>query len=242
MFAGPNGSGKSTLIRKLSKDFAAEGLFQLHRYLNADDIHRELQEGRAFPLDFLGRAVTVEQLREVIIGGGRLKPNDPFLRAMHLDDSGLTADPATCTAYAAAAFTDFLRDELLATGHSFSFETVMSHRSKTHFFARARGEGYRTYLYFIATETAYLNIRRVQERTALGGHDVPEDKIVERYDRCLGLLAEALSNAHRAFLFDNSGDEPVWLAERTPEGRLELKVGPEALPGWFKKWVPRKSS
>ena len=46
----------------------------------------------------------------------------------------------------------------------------MSHRSKTDFFARARAAGYRTYLYFIATESSHLNIYRVRNRTALGGH------------------------------------------------------------------------
>jgi hypothetical protein len=45
--------------------------------------------------------------------------------------------------------------------------------------------------------------------------------------------------ADRAFLFDNSGEAPIWLAELTPERKLELKVDPAALPSWFRKWVPQ---
>jgi predicted ABC-type ATPase len=149
----------------------------------------------------------------------------------------LTAPAEACDAYAAAAVADFLREELLAAGQSFSFETVMSHPSKIDFFAKARAAGYRTYLYFIATESSHLNIYRVKNRVALGEHDVPEDKIVERYKRCLELVGQALVRAYRAFLFDNSGVEPIWLAQLTPEGKLQLKVAADSLPLWFNTWV-----
>jgi predicted ABC-type ATPase len=60
---------------------------------------------------------------------------------------------------------------------------------------------------------------------------------VQRYQRCLELVGEALSQAYRAFLFDNSGTEPVWLAQVTPEREWQFKVATDALPAWFKKWV-----
>ena len=46
----------------------------------------------------------------------------------------------------------FLRQKFLELKISFTFETVMSHRSKVELLAKARDVGYRTYLYFIATE------------------------------------------------------------------------------------------
>ena len=113
----------------------------------------------------------------------------------------------------------------------------MSHRSKVDFLATARDAGYKTYLYFIAPESSDLNISRVLSRTVLGGHDVPQSKIVERYKRSLELLGRALSNAYRAFLFDNSGVEPIWLAELSPDAGFQLKVAPPSLPDWFKTWV-----
>src|SRR5205085_3831240 len=59
MFAGPNGSGKTSLVRKLAREFTADGLFQLHQFINADSIFRDLQEGRGVAIESLGR--TVEQ-------------------------------------------------------------------------------------------------------------------------------------------------------------------------------------
>jgi predicted ABC-type ATPase len=237
MFAGPNGSGKTSVVRKFARDFSPDGLFQLHHFINADNIFRDLHEGRGVPLDALGRTVTVEQLRTALGAGGRLRADHPFLDAAKVEQARLTAPASVCDAYVAAAVADFLRDELFAVGHSFSFETVMSHRSKIDFFARARAAGYRTYLYFVATESADINVYRVKNRAALGGHDVPEDKVVERYKRSLELVGAALSHAHRAFLFDNSSAELVWLAQLTPEGKFELKVAADALPAWFRTWV-----
>jgi predicted ABC-type ATPase len=237
MFAGPNGSGKTSLVRKLARDFSADGLFQLHHFINADDLFRDLQEGRGISLDFLGQTVAVEQVRAALVSGGRLRPHHPFLEAMQLVNGCLLAPANVSDNYVAAAIADFLREELLVASQSFSFETVMSHRSKIDFFARARAAGYRTYLYFIATESSHLNIYRVQNRAALGGHDVPEDKIVERYKRCLELVGEALSHAYWAFLFDNSGAESVWLAQLTPDGVLQLKMAADSLPAWFRTWI-----
>ncbi len=237
MFAGPNGSGKTSLIRKFAREFSADGLFQLHHYLNADDIYRDLQENRGISLEFLGLPLKVEQLRTALLGGGRLGSDHPFFDAVEIKNARLVVPANACDDYVAAAVTDFLRDELLAAGQSFSFETVMSHRSKIEFFARARAAGYRTYLYFIATESSHLNIYRVKTRAALGGHDVPENKIMERYRRCLELVGEALHSAYRAFLFDNSGAEPIWLSQLQPDGMMQLKTDADVLHAWFRRWV-----
>lgn len=236
MFAGPNGSGKSSLVRVYSREFSATGLFSLHHYINADDLSRSLA---ADGVDFaaFGLAVTWPQLRDSLIGAARLRADHPFLAAGQVRDSRLTVPDDKCDAYVAASIADFLRDELLACGQSFSFETVMSHRNKVEFFARARADGYRTYLYFICTDSPELNVGRVKTRVATGGHDVPEDKIVSRYHRCLELVRDALAHACRAYVFDNSGAEPVWLAKFNPDGTSELQVPGDTLPRWFETWI-----
>jgi predicted ABC-type ATPase len=236
MFAGPNGSGKTSLMRALAREFSPQGLFSLHHFINADHLSRDLQ-GDGIGFAAFGLEVTWQQLRESLIGAGRLDADHPFLEAAQVLDSRLTAPPDTCDGYVAACIADFLRDELLACGRSFAFETVMSHRSKIEFFARARADGYRTYLYFIATDSAQVNLGRVKERVAAGGHDVPEEKVLERYERCLQLVRHALAHAYRAFIFDNSGAEMVWLAEFDPLGECEVQVSRECLPRWFNTWV-----
>ena len=70
MFAGPNGSGKTSLVRKLAKDFSPDGLFQLHHFINADDLFRNLQTGQGIGLDFLGSTVEVEHVRAALTAGG----------------------------------------------------------------------------------------------------------------------------------------------------------------------------
>lgn len=97
--------------------------------------------------------------------------------------------------------------------------------------------GYRTYLYFIATEDPEINIARVKSRVQLGGHDVPVDKIVSRYARSLDLLLPAIRQSNRAYLFDNSchGSESLWVAEITDGCDLETKCSP--VPIWFERAV-----
>jgi len=58
--------------------------------------------------------------------------------------------------------------------------------------AQAQRVGYRTYLYFIATDDPEINISRVRNSVKLGGHSVPEDRIAPRYGRSLDLLMEAI--------------------------------------------------
>lgn len=128
-------------------------------------------------------------------------------------------------------FSDFIRNKLLEVQMSFTFETAMSSDDKVTFMLKAREFGYRTYLYFVATEDPEININRVRNRVASGGHPVPTQKIVQRYGRCLNLLPAAVAASNRAYIFDNSAADLVLLAEVTDGTDLEFKV--EEVPDWF---------
>jgi predicted ABC-type ATPase len=80
---------------------------------------------------------------------------------------------------------DELRASCLTRHVSFTFETVMSHVSKVEFFQQCREAGFDTVLYFVGTGDPALNVARVAQRVALGGHDVPRDRIASRYERCM---------------------------------------------------------
>ena len=105
---------------------------------------------------------------------------------------------------------------------------------------QAQRAGYRTYLYFIATDDPEINISRVRNRVKLGGHGVPEDRIAPRYYRSLDLLMDAIRNSNRAYIFDNSTDTQnrTWLAEITEGKELEMKT--DRMPAWFKRSVWEK--
>jgi predicted ABC-type ATPase len=99
---------------------------------------------------------------------------------------------------------DRLRDECLKEGRSFSFETVMSHPSKIELLKQAKALGFDALLYFVSTANPRINVRRVAQRVAEGGHDVPVDRIIDRYERTMAMLPAAILAADVARLFDNT--------------------------------------
>ncbi len=100
------------------------------------------------------------------------------------------------------------RDACLGAKRSFSFETVMSHPSKVDFLALAKAAGFFVQLFSIGTDDPRTNIGRVALRVALGGHDVPQDRIVARWHRTMALLPLAIVISDRSFIFDNSASGP----------------------------------
>jgi predicted ABC-type ATPase len=75
-----------------------------------------------------------------------------------------------------------------------------------------------------------INEERVAARVLKGGHNVPADKIVSRYERSLSHLAKAISRSNRAYLFDNSEKSHRLVAE-FEEGKL-ISVSDKP-PGWL---------
>lgn len=96
------------------------------------------------------------------------------------------------------------REACLAARTSFSFETVMSHPSKVDVTRRAKSLGFRVKLFFVGVEEPTINIARVAQRVAQGGHDVPRDRIVARYHRTMALLPDAVVAADHSIIFDNT--------------------------------------
>lgn len=241
MFAGPNGSGKSTLKRELREQLAP--LYGV--YLNPDDLEQSLVS--EMQIDFARYGLNVTQ--NAVLSAFQ---DSPFLRAHGLSEvmNGLRFEANVLdfspvgipiNSYIASTAIAFIRGQLLSARHSFTFETVMSHPSKVDFLKLAQESGFRTYLYFVATDDPAINCSRVKNRVARGGHDVPQEKIVSRYHRALELLYDAIGNTNRAYIFDNSGDgtKQTWLAEITEGKTLELKSN--SVPVWFNKYVLEKA-
>lgn len=230
MFAGPNGSGKSTL-----KQVVPDHLIGL--YINADEIEAEIRESDSLELERFNLSEDSARLVELIVSNSRLSVgvDDIQIRngALHF---GVVSEHA----YLASVISEVMRQLLLEKGASFTFETVMSHPSKVEFLEKARVAGYRTYLYYVATEDPEINIGRVAYRVTQKGHDVPKDKIVSRYTRSLELLLSAIKVSSRAYLFDNSGapGEQTWFAEVTDGDQLEFRT--TEIPAWFKEYVLKR--
>lgn len=230
MFAGPNGSGKSTIKSVIRPEL-------LGVYINPDDIEDELRVQGFLDLGAFGVSTTQEEALAFFRNSELLKKADLLAVAdsLALDAGKLSFHPSEVNSYLASVTADFIRHKLLESGTSFTFETVMSSADKVTFLEKAQQRGFRTYLYYVATEDPVINISRVRNRVRLGGHPVPEDKIVSRYGRSLGLLADAIRHTNRAYIFDNSSRQHVWLAEVTDGKVLEMKS--DSMPVWFKRAV-----
>jgi predicted ABC-type ATPase len=88
LFAGPNGSGKTTLVRQLAKEYSAQGLFHLHRFINADDILAQLLAPEGLSWVSLQTRLSWNRLRDSIIRGGRLRADHLFLAEANLKRGG----------------------------------------------------------------------------------------------------------------------------------------------------------
>lgn len=227
MFAGPNGSGKSTIKDMLPAQW-------LGVYINADDIEKSIRNVGSLNLSDFQVAANAVDLQQFLAASTLLEKAGLLAQAQQLTlvDNHVQSGGAEVNSYVASVLADFIRHKLLAAEVSFTFETVMSSPDKIDFLYKAQKAGYRTYLYFVATEDPDINVARVQARVEMGGHPVAEDKIRERYGRSLGLLPEALMYADRAYIFDNSGGGKVWIAEVTHGTEVEMKT--DQMPAWFK--------
>lgn len=226
MFAGPNGSGKSTLKDVLDPHW-------LGIYVNADDIEADIRAHGFVSLKPFGVESTQAELLAFFADSDFLNKQglQEASKKIRLEDRCVVFGEVQVNSYFASVLVDFIRHDLVRRKVSFTFETVMSARAKVEFFCKARAQGFRTYLYYVATEDPEINISRVAHRVSMGKHDVPRDKIIERYHRSLDLLADAVTCADRAYVFDNSDSERVWIAEITDGDEMELKT--DLMPFWF---------
>lgn len=157
MFAGPNGSGKSTLKSVLPAKL-------LGIYLNPDEIEREIRKTGSLDLTEVGIATTGADVTRFYASSELMRRRGGLGAAeMPVLDGGLLRFLSpTFDSYLASATVDFLRQRLLASGACFTFETVMSHPGKVQLLADAKAMGYRTYLYYIATDDPEINVARCE--------------------------------------------------------------------------------
>ncbi len=235
MFAGPNGSGKSTIKSVIPAKL-------LGVYLNPDEIQKDIEDRGFLNVRDYGVETTRDEILPFFMDSTLLQKAemDDEASCLRFSDGKLDFFEVCVNAYFASVAADFLRQKLLERRVSFSFETVMSSNDKVVLLEKAQTLGYRNYLYYIATDDPSINVARVKARVNMGGHGVPEDKIVSRYERSIGLLIEAVKYANRAYLFDNSrqSSERLWVAEITDGHDLELKCDP--MPKWFQKAIWEK--
>jgi len=137
-------------------------------------------------------------------------------------------------AYDAAALAEGLRQELVAAGESFIFETVFSDPvgAKVGFLCAAHAGGYHIALCFVGLDSALTSDDRVAMRVLQGGHDVPPEKVRDRYVRSLENLARAIGKLPLVWVYDNSDlSNPFRKIAELEDGRMTKVHAP--LPAWL---------
>jgi len=96
----------------------------------------------------------------------------------------------------------------------FAFETTLAGRTYQTLLRDMKKEGYYIRLFFLWLQSPDLALRRVKERVNMGGHDVPVQTILRRFDRGLYNLFHLYRPLLDSWiLFDNSGEEPIVIAK-----------------------------
>ncbi|PHZ83864.1 zeta toxin family protein [Paremcibacter congregatus] len=136
----------------------------------------------------------------------KMKPmliSTPFINADIIQRSELK-DNSMVAAYKAAEIAEQRRQELLANKKSFITETTFSHSSKLKLITEAKASGFQIVVVHINVHSPNLSVARVKSRVEEGGHNVPEEKIRQRYERNQELIRRAVLEADKVFIYDNS--------------------------------------
>lgn len=94
--------------------------------------------------------------------------------------------------------------DLVLARRSVIRETVLSTDRLLQVCSDAQEAGFHFGLFYVFLNDPWLNVNRVMQRVRLGGHSVPEDKIIARWTRSISLLPKAAEMADSALVWDNS--------------------------------------
>jgi predicted ABC-type ATPase len=109
-----------------------------------------------------------------------------------------------CSDLEAAQLAEEMREQAIAEGRSFTFETVMSTDRNLKLLKKAKEKGYFIRCIYVLTADVNINVVRVKSREVIGGHGVPEDKIRSRYIKALKMIPELIEVADVMHIYDNS--------------------------------------
>ena len=107
----------------------------------------------------------------------------------------------------------------------FAFETTLGGKTITRLLEPAISEGIEVRIWYVGLDSAERHIARVRSRVAHGGHDIPEDKIRERYTQSRLNLIRLLPRLTELLVYDNSEEADPRTGVPEPELLLHLVQG-----------------
>ncbi|MFY9561872.1 MAG: zeta toxin family protein [Terriglobales bacterium] len=116
-----------------------------------------------------------------------------------------------------------LLERAIAEKLDFAFETTLGGKTIANLLDRALSEGIAVRIWYVGLEGVERHIARVRSRVAHGGHDIPEERIRERYIQSRLNLIRLLPRLTELLVYDNS-EEADPRTGTAPEPRLILRM------------------
>lgn len=167
--------------------------------------------------------------------GGEYFNPDEATQVLRRQDESITLDEANASAWQTGY------DQLslaIESGEDYTFETTLGGNSITNKLHEAIGRGRSVRILYCGLESVELHVQRVAERVTRGGHDIPTEKIHQRYESSICNLVGLIPVCDQLVVFDNSAPlrngrpSPVRLLHLNGE-RFELEPV-QNLPDWAK--------
>jgi predicted ABC-type ATPase len=114
-------------------------------------------------------------------------------------------------------------------GVDFLVETVLSPDKYVDDIERALARGYQLGVIYVGLATPEDAVRRVALQRAVGGHDVPKDRIVARWSRSIAMLGRIVPLAHCLYAFDDTSTAGPTLIARKEGHALDM-LAPGRIP------------
>jgi predicted ABC-type ATPase len=138
-----------------------------------------------------------------------------------------------------------LLERAIAERLDFAFETTLGGRTIAALLRKALAAEIEVLIWFVGLDNPELHIARVRSRVARGGHDIPEEKIRERYDQSRINLMDLMPNVTELRVYDNSieADPNAGRAPRPMlilhmvEGTIIETIDLPKMPDWAKPMV-----
>ncbi len=120
---------------------------------------------------------------------------------------------------------------------SVAIETTLSSLAYEKYISLARAKGFKVNMLYIGLEKVEQCINRVAERVKAGGHDVPIERIYDRWPRSHDNLVKLMSKLDDVFVYSNDLIDRQVLVAIKQKNRLHL-VNPKLLPEVTKRLEP----
>jgi len=113
--------------------------------------------------------------------------------------------------------------QLLKDGETFAFETTLATRSYVKLIQQAKKRGYFVTLLFFSLSSSEQAQRRVAQRVSMGGHNIPADVIIRRYEAGLQNLFQLYMPVSDYWtLYDNSNCPAIRIASGFGTEKIEV--------------------